>query len=167
MAKYRKKPVVIEAEQYHGDNESVARIRSFVGKELHGNGRDLFIETWESIHIVRPGDWVIREVTGDNYPCKPDIFEATYEPISHLLPLRCSAEGDGGGGEGKPGFSYNRIGRTDMLEVVIDRDCLQKLYTHLWESEYDPDDPVDWKPILKRVEEILEKSYAEEPECQS
>jgi len=54
-----------------------------------------------------------------------------------------------------------------MPEVVIDRDCLQKLYTHLWESEYDPDDPVDWKPILKRVEEILEKSYAEEPKCQS
>ena len=49
-----------------------------------------------------------------------------------------------------------------MPEVVIDRDCLQKLYTHLWESEYDPDDPVDWKPILKYVEEILEKSYAEE-----
>ena len=79
MAKYRKKPVVIEAEQYLGDDESVARIRQFVGKELDGNGRDLFIETLEGTHTASPGDWIIKGIKGEFYPCKPDIFLSTYE----------------------------------------------------------------------------------------
>ena len=79
MAKYRKKPVVIEAVQYTGDNESVAEIRSFVGEELSGNGRDLFIETLEGVHIASPGDWIIRGVKGEFFPIKNDIFLETYE----------------------------------------------------------------------------------------
>jgi hypothetical protein len=78
---YRKKPVIIEAVQYDGCNESVKQVREFVGKELEGNGHDLFIETLEGVHICSPGDFVIKGVKGEFYPCKPDIFEMTYEPV--------------------------------------------------------------------------------------
>ena len=60
MAKYRKKPVVIEAYQ---------------------TKKPLTIPTLEGIMCVNIGDWVITGVKGEKYPCKPDIFEATYEPV--------------------------------------------------------------------------------------
>lgn len=44
---------------------------------IHG-----WIDTLEGGHIVCPGDWIITGVKGENYPCKPDIFEAIYEPVS-------------------------------------------------------------------------------------
>lgn len=56
--KYRKKPVVIEA--YQTDTEVV-------------------IQTLEGTMRANPGDWIITGVKGEKYPCKPDIFEATYE----------------------------------------------------------------------------------------
>lgn len=43
---------------------------------LHG-----WIDTLEGVHIVCPGDWIITGIQGEFYPCKPDIFEATYEPV--------------------------------------------------------------------------------------
>lgn len=77
MAKFRKKPVVIEAQQW------------FPGKQVDGvekpapNERGTgygYIDTFEGRMIVSPGDWIITGVKGEKYPCKPDIFEATYEP---------------------------------------------------------------------------------------
>lgn len=70
---FRKKPVVIEANQWFklGDHPNV--------KEY--NYRFGWIETLEGGHIVYPGDWIITGVKGEQYPCKPDIFELTYEPI--------------------------------------------------------------------------------------
>lgn len=48
----------------------------------HSNGEDrLAIHTLEGTHFVDFGDWIIRGVKGELYPCKPDIFEATYEPV--------------------------------------------------------------------------------------
>jgi hypothetical protein len=47
-------------------------------KRMHDHG---WIDTLEGGHIVCPGDWVITGVKGENYPCKPDIFAATYEPV--------------------------------------------------------------------------------------
>lgn len=49
------------------------------GNDMHIHG---WIDTLEGGHIVCPGDWIITGVKGENYPCKPDIFEATYEPAS-------------------------------------------------------------------------------------
>lgn len=43
-------------------------------------GPDLAIQTLEGQMVARPGDWIIKGVKGEIYPCKPDIFEATYEP---------------------------------------------------------------------------------------
>ena len=80
--KFRKKPVVIEAVQWFkmGDHPFVLfkpldSITGFV-KGYHG-----WIQTLEGGHIVTPGDWIIEGVVGETYPCKPDIFEMTYEGV--------------------------------------------------------------------------------------
>lgn len=113
MAKYRKKPVVIEANQWfkNGDHPEDNATEMFdypdgqkpraikegeivrhyrhpdtpgnyqcdtCGNKMHGHG---WIETLEGGHIVCPGDWIITGVAGERYPCKPDIFEQTYEPV--------------------------------------------------------------------------------------
>ena len=73
--KYRKKPVVIEATQWfkHGDHPAVLLGVRFDGRP--------YIETLEGPHLVTPGDWIITGVKGEHYPCKPDIFEVTYEEV--------------------------------------------------------------------------------------
>ena len=72
--KYRKKPVVIEATQWFkmGDHPAV-----FMGRL----GILPFIETLEGPMTVTPGDYIITGVKGEHYPCKPDIFEMTYEKV--------------------------------------------------------------------------------------
>ena len=89
--KFRKKPVVIEATQWdkNGDHPTVRRYRHPVvggatpckhcGNTMHIHG---WIDTLEGGHIVCPGDWIITGVKGEHYPCKPDIFEATYEEVT-------------------------------------------------------------------------------------
>jgi hypothetical protein len=59
--KYRKKPVIIEAYQ---------------------TNKEMKIETLEGTMTANPGDWIITGVNGEQYPCKPDIFEKTYEAVS-------------------------------------------------------------------------------------
>lgn len=72
---YRKKPVVIEAWQVTpGNMERVAR---WCGGQVYA-GR-IYIDTKEGTMQAAPGHWVIRGVKDEFYPCKPDIFEATYE----------------------------------------------------------------------------------------
>ena len=58
--KFRKKPVVVDAYQ---------------------PAREMNIETLEGVMHAEPGDWIITGVNGERYPCKPDIFEKTYEPV--------------------------------------------------------------------------------------
>jgi hypothetical protein len=102
---FRKKPVVIQAAQWfkNGDHPldytyESERIRGWEGKVVRYfrrpdiSGEDAcshcgirmndhgWIETLEGGHIVCPGDWIITGVKGERYPCKPDIFEKTYEP---------------------------------------------------------------------------------------
>ena len=77
--KFRKKPVVIDAVQWFkvGDHPKVLLLYpENPGFEEYGR-----IETLEGEHIVSPGDWIIQGVKGEFYPCKPDIFEMTYEPV--------------------------------------------------------------------------------------
>lgn len=81
MPMFRKKPVVIEAIQYTGENK--AEILAFATKSYpdHDHGTDsIYIGTLEGDHCASVGDWIIKGVKGEFYPCKPDIFEATYEP---------------------------------------------------------------------------------------
>ncbi len=108
--KYRKKPIVIEATQWRKsgdhpeDNREIFQVKGkepFLGEgkvvryyrnperdgksrcdicdnTMHNHG---WIDTLEGGHIVCPGDWIITGIKGEYYPCKPDIFEATYEVV--------------------------------------------------------------------------------------
>lgn len=78
MAKYRKKPVVIEATQWLGFQKGPHDLNIV---PYRGSGSQGCIETLEGGHIVTINDWIITGVKGEQYPCKPDIFEATYEPV--------------------------------------------------------------------------------------
>lgn len=93
MPMFTKKPVTIEAVQYTGDNLRV--ILDFIGKHrkfnewfdswdeyerhVHSDGMKLKIFTLEGVMEAVPGDWIIKGVKGEFYPCKPDIFAATYD----------------------------------------------------------------------------------------
>ena len=86
--KYRKKPVVIEAVQWVGSIESLNEIRSFMSPypicpklPQEDESPILLIRTLEGTHEASPGDFIIKGVQGEFYPCKPDIFEATYEAV--------------------------------------------------------------------------------------
>lgn len=100
MAKFRKKPVVIEAEQLRWDTWS--EMCDFLGPEFFVGGAEeefkgvrteplagapstdiigLDIPTKEGTMHASENDWIIRGVKGELYPCKPDIFEATYEAV--------------------------------------------------------------------------------------
>lgn len=78
--KYRKKPVVIEAVQFHGGNAE--EINAWSGNVVQPARPDqMRIGTLEGLMYASLGDWIIRGVQGEFYPCKPDIFEATYEEV--------------------------------------------------------------------------------------
>lgn len=100
MAKYRKKPMVIDAMRYDGTEKCFNECLGFLadGKEnfdhlpkspddpsiKNGIGVSLMgieIPTLEGTMLCSPGDWIIRGVKGEFYPCKPEIFEATYEKV--------------------------------------------------------------------------------------
>jgi hypothetical protein len=104
MPKFRKKPVVVEATRWfrngdHPKDNPDGRPKDWEGQvvryfrhprvggqslcphcnqRMHNHG---WIDTLEGGHKVCPGDWIITGVKGEVYPCKPDIFEATYEPV--------------------------------------------------------------------------------------
>ncbi len=87
MPKFRKKPVVIEAMQVASADKDhrlcgpclAAKWIQAHGGLAHCDGTDLYINTLEGQMRGDVGDWIIRGVKGEFYPCKPDIFEATYE----------------------------------------------------------------------------------------
>lgn len=86
--KFRKKPVVIEAEQFTNDMADGKAPLTIKGVETGqypdyptDNRVRFFIKTLEGDMLVSPKDWVITGVKGEIYPCKPDIFEATYEKV--------------------------------------------------------------------------------------
>lgn len=86
--KYKKKPVVIDAIQFKDDPDTLIEIQEFMGgSELRisyakPNNPVLKIETLEGVMDASVGDFIIRGVKGEYYPCKPDIFEQTYEPVT-------------------------------------------------------------------------------------
>jgi hypothetical protein len=80
--KYRKKPVVIDAILWNGDN--LDEMKSLGGsRELRiGPKKSIFIHTMEGIMEGNVGDFIIKGVKGELYPCKPDIFDETYEKVN-------------------------------------------------------------------------------------
>ena len=81
VKQYVKKPIVIEAVQFNGKNS--ADIHEFCGDKVREPvGKDyLEIVTLEGVMRISPGDYVIKGIRGEFYPCKPDIFKKTYEEI--------------------------------------------------------------------------------------
>jgi hypothetical protein len=80
--KFRKKPITIEAVQWTGENKN--DMEKFIDRELQPivvDKTDLIVYTLEGIMRANPGDWVIKGIVGEFYPCKPDIFEKTYEKV--------------------------------------------------------------------------------------
>ncbi len=78
--KFRKKPVVIDAVQWNGSN--VPDVMEFMDwRNTTYDEHGLRIHTLEGTHSAMPNDWIIKGVKGEFYPCKPDIFAATYEPV--------------------------------------------------------------------------------------
>jgi hypothetical protein len=81
--RYRKKPVIIEAELYDGSVESFLKISKWIGNLMSSMTSEGKIEipTLEGIITASPGDYIIQGVNGEFYPCKPDIFDKTYERV--------------------------------------------------------------------------------------
>ena len=100
IKKYRKKPVVIEALRWTGEPVNQREMHDFltdtVGQEMKDAGRHfhilmenggcqvgtLVIHTLEGEMKASLGDWIIKGINGEYYPCKPDIFDKTYEEVA-------------------------------------------------------------------------------------
>ncbi len=88
MTMFRKKPVVIEARQWDGSADQASLLCGWINgwdrtaRYFNDSGDcSLVIVTLEGDHYASPGDWIIKGVAGEFYPCKPDIFAATYEAV--------------------------------------------------------------------------------------
>ena len=87
MPKYRKKPVVIEAIQFIDTPERLEELSNFIDNQLlrvdykNPDKPVLKLQTLEGERLASVGDYTIKGVKGEFYPCKPDIFEITYEPV--------------------------------------------------------------------------------------
>ena len=86
--KYKKKPVIIDAIQWTGDN--VSEVLDFVGHlDIQMSNHDvdgimkteLYINTLEGVMHASVDDWIIKGIRGEFYPCKPDVFKETYDPV--------------------------------------------------------------------------------------
>ena len=98
--KFRKKPVVIEAREWTGTQECFDDLYAWgnpcgdpadaaITSTDDDLSRGLTIFTLEGTHHASLGDWIIQGVKGEFYPCKPDIFAATYEPAPSAAPTLC------------------------------------------------------------------------------
>ena len=90
MAKYRKKPTVVDAWLFNGYTIEHEGIPAWVQTNClwkpnqQGTKGYLLITTLEGVLLVRAGDYIIKDAKGKIYPCPPDIFEATHEPIEDM-----------------------------------------------------------------------------------
>ena len=89
MKKYRKRPVVIEAMELKNDTYSQEEVAKWCNGKKGPDG-GVFIETLEGRMYAGAGDYIIKGINGEFYPCKPNIFKATYEPVGD------NPEGTGG-----------------------------------------------------------------------
>lgn len=89
MAKYRKKPVEIEAHRFDGSSTSAGQIKKWIETGVfreseistRDSGRTIEIPTLEGVMVSSAGDMIIKGVKGEFYPCKPDVFAASYDLV--------------------------------------------------------------------------------------
>ena len=77
-SKYRKKPVIVEAILFKNNSMEIIK---FCDNNAYETDIGIFIKTLEGDHLASEGDYVIKGIKGEFYPCKPDIFEETYEEV--------------------------------------------------------------------------------------
>lgn len=87
MGRYRKRPVEVDAVRWTGSNKLEVRVFLNGGRiggtlKLSDAGQAVMISALGGVVAASVGDWIIRGVHGEYYPCKPDIFEATYEEVA-------------------------------------------------------------------------------------
>lgn len=84
MSEFKKRPVKVDAVRWTGSSESLDEIYKLCPENLdrafHYTGKVLFVRTLEGSMQANIGDWIIKGVAGEVYPCKPDIFKQTYTP---------------------------------------------------------------------------------------
>lgn len=98
---FRKKPVVIAAMQWLGSLGEAKQIEAWadswtegsIGVEIDGGIPIMQIYTLEGVMTADPGDYIIKGVQGEFYPCKPVIFDATYEPIGEIAEGKLEEDG--------------------------------------------------------------------------
>lgn len=127
MKRYVKKPIVIEAVQYNGNN--VQEILSFCrGTAVVGVLNEITIKTLEGPLHVSEGDFIIKGVEGEFYPCKPDVFEKTYDVVEN-------AERPQTFGEKAVGITFNPSGSDEVYEAKMlaakQIDLLEKVHIKL------------------------------------
>lgn len=115
MPQFRKKPVVIEARQWIGGFDDNPEILDWIKSEggyagyipaTSLKGGRIAIKTLEGAAIAQLGDWIIKGVKGEFYPCKPDIFEATYDLVTDKL----------------PSFEFKNLPTAEMVDWIINGD---------------------------------------------
>lgn len=121
---YRKRPVVVEAVQWTGNNH--AEMCEFIDSEVFEiiPRVGLVIRTLEGDHHASPGDYIIKGVNGEFYPCKPDIFAKTYEaalptltPPNEALTLEHLREMDGEPVYVVPANEYSELGKWCVISI--------------------------------------------------
>ena len=116
MKKFVKKPVVIEAYQFDGNIRSIDNFPiSEVGKFKVSSENEqycLIIPTLEGDMKALPGDWIIKGVNGEYYPCKPDVFEKTYDVVENAERSRTF-------GEKAVGITFNPSGSDEVYEAKM------------------------------------------------
>ena len=131
MQKFVKKPVVIEAIQYDGAN--ITEVETFVGGKLptvmnSNKDTQLVVSTLEGDMKISKKDYVIKGVNGEFYPCKPDIFEKTYDVVENVERPQTF-------GEKAVGITFNPSGADEVYEAKMlaakQIDLLEKVHIKL------------------------------------
>ena len=133
--KYRKKPVEVEAIQFTQNN--FPQIEEFTNGLAHTFGIEnsrvgiatCIIPTLEGDHIAAEGDYIIKGIKGEFYPCKPDIFEKTYESVGKNKPSKGCEYCKGRAYTKKPLTVITRYGRRIELTFEFCPKCGRKLNT--------------------------------------
>lgn len=119
-----KRPVKVQAVQWTGANyEEIADFVGHINIPYTLDNGLIIIETLEGNHYARKGDWIIRGVNGEFYPCKPDIFKKTYEEVNMVF-MTMSTWDNGSGC-----FYYTKEEFLKEISAMID-DCIANGATH-------------------------------------
>jgi hypothetical protein len=115
--KYRKKPVVIEAIQFL--EPEYQALKTFCPQFKFVDSFNGYIDTLEGTMSATEGDWIIKGVHGEFYPCKPDIFAKTYEDVTESIPSEVEED------ELSRALSISVTALEKIIEMNLEQSCVQ------------------------------------------